>query len=66
MTVMASVLYRLLGVRVGQGYEKAEARTLYRNLVRHSGKITITEKKFWSNCVHGPKRRSCSMPDTPS
>ena len=46
LTVMASVLYRLLGTRVAQGYEKAEARTLYRDLVRHSGKITITHDKI--------------------
>ena len=46
LTVMASVLYRLLGTRVAQGYEKAEARTLYRDLVRHSGKVTITHDKI--------------------
>ena len=43
LTVMASVLYRLIGARVGQGYEKAESHTIYRDLVRHSGKVTITE-----------------------
>ncbi|MCY4673935.1 MAG: hypothetical protein OXD43_09280, partial [Bacteroidetes bacterium] len=46
LTVMASVLYRLMGVRVGQGYEKAEARTLYRDLMRHTGKVTITQNEI--------------------
>jgi len=35
-----------MGVRVGQGYEKAEARTLYRDLMRHTGKVTITQNEI--------------------
>lgn len=46
LTVMASVLYRLIGARVGEGYEKAESRTIYRDLVRHSGKVTITDDEI--------------------
>ena len=46
LTIMASVLYRLLGMRVGQGYEQAEARTIYRDLVRHSGKVTVTQNEI--------------------
>ncbi len=46
LTVMASVLYRLLGVRVGHGYEKSEARTLYRDLVKHNGNVTITQDEI--------------------
>ncbi len=46
LTVMASVLYRLLGVRVGKGYEKAEARRIYRDLVSHRGKVTLTEDEL--------------------
>ena len=46
LSVMASVLYRLIGVRAGQGYEKAESRTIFRDLVRHSGKVTITEDEI--------------------
>ena len=45
LTVMASVLYRLLGARVGKGYEKAEARTLFHDLARHAGKVTITHNE---------------------
>jgi len=43
LTIMASTLYRLMGVRVGDGYETAEARTIYRDLARLSGKIILTD-----------------------
>jgi len=46
LTLMASVLYRLLGVRVGGIYEKAEARTIYRDLAKLSGRIIITEEEI--------------------
>ncbi len=46
LTVMASVLYRLLGIRVGNGYEHAEADTIFRDLVRLGGTITITEEEL--------------------
>jgi len=49
LTVMASVLYRLLGVRVGEGYEHAEADTIFRDLVRLGGKVTITEHEILVN-----------------
>ena len=43
-TVMASVLYRLLGLRVGQGFEVTEARSIYHNLVPCMAKVTLTPK----------------------
>ena len=46
LTVIASVLYRLLGLRVGHGFDVAEARTLFRNLVPSRAKITLTTKKL--------------------
>lgn len=46
LTVMASVLYRLLGLRIGQGFEVAEARTLYRNLVPSMAKVTLTDDEI--------------------
>ncbi len=42
LTVMASMLYRLLRVRVGC----AEAETLFRDLVRLSGKVTIRDHEI--------------------
>ena len=42
LTVMASGLYRVLGKRVGRGYDVAKARTIFRNLVSASGRVEIT------------------------
>ncbi len=41
LTVMASVLYRLPGVRVGKPCANVEAQTIFRHLARHPGKVTI-------------------------
>ena len=44
LTLMASSLYRLLAVRIGQGYEIAESRHLFRDLINASATITIEER----------------------
>lgn len=41
LTLMASSLYRLLGTRVGHGYETAKSSHLFRDLVRATAQITI-------------------------
>ena len=41
LTLMASSLYRLLAARVGQGYEVAESRHVFRDLVNATAGITI-------------------------
>ena len=43
LTLMASSLYRLLAVRIGNGYEVAKSRHLFRDFVDASAEITITE-----------------------
>ncbi len=43
LTLMASSLYRLLAVRVGNGYETAKSRHLFRDLVDASAGVMITE-----------------------
>ena len=55
LTVMASVLYRLIGVRAANGYEAAESQTIFRDLVRHSGKITITHDEITVRLRSRPK-----------
>jgi hypothetical protein len=40
---MASSLYRLLAVRVGNGYETAKSRHLFRDLVDATAGVTVTE-----------------------
>ena len=45
LTLMASSLYRLLGVRLGNGYEAARADHLFRDFVDASAQVSITEKE---------------------
>ena len=44
LTLMASSLYRLLAVRVGNGYETAKSRHLFLDFINASADITITEE----------------------
>lgn len=46
LTLMASSLYRLLGHRVGNGYETAKSRHLFRDLVDATAQVTISEKEI--------------------
>ena len=46
LTLMASGLYRLLGKRVRDGYERAKARTIFHDLVRSSANIEITDNEI--------------------
>lgn len=54
LTVMASGLYRVLGKRVGNGYEVAKARTIFRDLVRTSGSVEIKADEI----IVSPGRRA--------
>lgn len=44
LTLMASSLYRLLAQRVGNGYETAKSRHLFRDLIDATANITIDER----------------------
>jgi hypothetical protein len=46
LTLMASSLYRLLGQRVGNGYETAKSRHLFRDLVEATAQVTITDQEL--------------------
>jgi hypothetical protein len=50
---MASSLYRLLGARVGNGYEKAKSRHIFRDLIDATAFIDIDERGI---TVRFPKR----------
>jgi len=43
LTLMGSSLYRLLGARIGHGYETAKSRHLFRDLVDATATVTIGE-----------------------
>jgi hypothetical protein len=44
LTLMASSLYRLLAVRIGNGYETSKSRQLFLDFINASADIRITEK----------------------
>lgn len=44
LTLMASCLYRLLACRIGNGYEKAKSRHLFRDFIDATATVTITKK----------------------
>ena len=44
LTLMASSLYRLLGFRVGKGYEVARADHIFRDFVDATAQVSLTEK----------------------
>jgi hypothetical protein len=45
LTLMASSLYRLLGERIGQGYEVAKSRHLFRDFIDATAVIRVTDKE---------------------
>ena len=46
LTLMASSLYRLLGLRIGKGYEVAKSRHLFRDFIDAAAEIAITEREI--------------------
>jgi hypothetical protein len=45
LTLMASSLYRLLGARIGNGYEVAKSRHLFRDFIDATAVIQVTERE---------------------
>jgi len=45
LTLMASSLYRMLGQRIGNGYERAKARHIFRDLVDATATVTVGPKE---------------------
>ena len=46
LTLMASCLYRLLACRIGNGYEKAKSRHLFRDFIDATAAVTIADKNI--------------------
>jgi transposase len=46
LTLMASGLYRMLGQRVGNGYERAKSRSIFDDLVGATAAVTIASKEI--------------------
>lgn len=45
LTLMGSSLYRLFGNEIGQGYERAKSRTIFRDFVDAHAMVDLTEKE---------------------
>lgn len=57
LTLMASSLYRLLGVRIGHGYETAKSRHLFRDFINATATIRLTDKNIqvtFAKRAHNP------------
>jgi hypothetical protein len=57
LTLMASSLYRLLAARIGNGYEAAESRHVFRDFIDATADIEITEKEIvvrYQRRAHNP------------
>lgn len=46
LTLMASSLYRLLGLEIGEGYERAKSRRIFRDLVDATAGVTLSETEI--------------------
>jgi hypothetical protein len=46
LTLMASSLYRLLGMEIGQGYQTANSRHLFRDFIEATAQVQILEKEI--------------------
>lgn len=46
LTLMGSSLYRLLGHEIGQGYERAKSRTLFRDFIDAHATVDLGEKEI--------------------
>jgi transposase len=57
LTLMASGLYRMLGQRVGNGYERVTSRHIFRDLVQATATVTVFPKEIqvrYQKRAHNP------------
>ena len=57
LTLMASSLYRLLGAKVGHGYERARSRHIFRDLVEATATVSIGPQEItvrYQKRAHNP------------
>jgi len=57
LTLMGSSLYRMLGVRIGNGYATAESRHLFRDFVEASARVVVSDEAvdvFFGKRAHNP------------
>jgi hypothetical protein len=67
LTLLASSLYRLLGLRLGDGYETAKARHLFRDFVDATATIRLTKTEIvvqFQKRAHNPLLLAAGFADT--
>ena len=69
ITIMASSLYRLMADRIGREYAKAQAKTIYRNLLDVSATVKITDEQVivtLDKRAHNPYLVASGLADHPT
>jgi hypothetical protein len=69
ITLMASCLYRMMGERIGRGYERAHARQIFRKLLDVPGEIQIGGKDIvvsLAKHAHNPLLAASGLADKPT
>ena len=70
LTLMVSSLYRLLGAKIGNGYQTAKPRHIFRDFIDAAALVTICEQQIQikfqksSGRVHNPYLISKGFPET--
>lgn len=67
LTLMASSLYRLLGARIGHGYEVAKSRHLFRDFIDATAVIQVTKQEVvvrFQKRAHNPLLLAAGFGDT--
>ncbi len=67
LTLMASSLYRLLGQRLGNGYTQAKSRHIFRDFIRATGQIVLTETEIivrFQRRAHNPLLLAAGFADS--
>jgi hypothetical protein len=69
ITLIASTLYRLLAEKVGAGYDHAQAKKLFRNLLEVSATVTVEPERVvatFDKRAHNPFLVQSHLADTPT
>ena len=69
ITIMASALYRLMADRIGREYAKAQAKTIYRNLLDVSATVRIADAEVIVTVdkrAHNPYLVASGLADHPT
>jgi len=67
LTLMGSSLYRLLGAKIGNGYQTAQSRTIFRDFIDATATITLTHREIlvrFNKRAHNPLLIGCGFGET--